>query len=88
MKVFRADHQGSFLLGVRWWEQEVKIIQSGLPMYSHVYPRFVEVVLEQAFVEVFNEVKLNKEEILGTVADNIEKILKTNRSKANRSSRC
>lgn len=35
-----------------------------------------ETVLEQAFVEIFNEVKLNKEEILGTVADNIGKILK------------
>lgn len=36
-----------------------------------------EVVLEQAFVEVFNEIKLNKEEILGTVAANIEKVLKS-----------
>ena len=36
-----------------------------------------EAVLEQAFVEVFNEIKLNKEEILGTVAANIEKVLKS-----------
>lgn len=36
-----------------------------------------EAVLKQAFAEVFNEIKINKEEIFGTVAANIEKVLKS-----------